>query len=147
MDYTHIMRKLSICGLDCGRCADYEDGEIKALSAKLFNLLKGYERLAEIKSNLNHIFKDYNKFRKILEIFADSSCGGCRSENVKCPIDCYAQICQKVKKVDFCFQCPEFPCDKQFGGRMRERWIERNNRMKKMGVVEFYLDQSKLSRY
>jgi len=147
MDYAQVIKKLSVCGLDCSRCADYEGGEIKALSAKLLDLLKGYERLAAIKSNFNPIFKEYGKFRELLEVFANSSCGGCRSEKVKCPVDCQAKTCHKEKKVDFCFQCHEFPCDKQFEGMSRERWMEKNKRMKEIGVINFYIEQSKLSRY
>jgi len=37
--------------------------------------------------------------------------------------------------VDFCFECNEYPCDKQFEGRTREKWLERNNRMKKIGLL------------
>lgn len=36
--------ELAVCGLDCTRCADYENGEIKSLSVRLAYLLRGYER-------------------------------------------------------------------------------------------------------
>ena len=101
MEYAQVIQKLSACGLDCSGCADYQNGEIKELSAKLLDLLKGYDRLVKIKSKLNPDFKEYGKFKGLLEIFADASCGGCRSENVKCPIDCHARTCHKDKKVDF----------------------------------------------
>lgn len=147
MTYNEVVQKLAVCGLDCSRCADYQDGEIKKLSAKLLNLLGGYNRLAKLKSTINPAFKEYSKFKELLEAFANVSCGGCRSENIKCPIDCYAQTCHKDKEVDFCFQCDEFPCDKQFEGKLRERWIANNQRMKEIGVVNFYIEQSKLPRY
>ncbi|OGD15680.1 hypothetical protein A2V47_07520 [Candidatus Atribacteria bacterium RBG_19FT_COMBO_35_14] len=147
MEYAQIVQKLAACGLDCSRCADYQNGEIKELSTKLLDLLEGYDRLVKIKSKLDPAFKGYNKLKKVLDVFANASCGGCRSENVKCPIDCHAKTCHKDKKVDFCFQCNEFPCDKQFEGKLRERWIEKNNRMKKVGVVDYYIEQRKLPRY
>jgi hypothetical protein len=147
MTYDEVVRKLAPCGLDCSRCADYQDGEIKELSAKLLDLLEGYERLATLKSTIIPAFKGYGEFKELLELFAHVSCGGCRSENVKCPVDCPAKICHKEKGVDFCFQCDEFPCDREFEGNLREQWITNNQRMKEIGVVNFYMERSKLPRH
>lgn len=44
-----VKDKLAVCGLDCTRCADYENGEIKILSTRLTGLLRGYERVASLK--------------------------------------------------------------------------------------------------
>lgn len=139
--------KLSVCGLDCERCADYENGEIKLLSSRLAKLLNGYERLAKIKSSNNPIFEGYPQFMQILNQFSQGSCEGCKSDNVKCPIDCYAKTCYKDRQINFCFECEEFPCDRQFEGKLRERWLQRNNRMKEIGVENYYLEQVKLPRY
>lgn len=49
--------------------------------------------------------------------------------------------------MDFCFQCDEFPCDEQKDERIRERWMAKNNRMKEIGVIEYYIEQSKTPRY
>lgn len=147
MKYEEVVQKIAACGLDCSRCADYEDGEIKEISSKLMKLLNGYDRLAGIKTTMNPAFEGYNQFKEVLSIFAEASCGGCRSNNIKCPIDCHAKTCHKEKKVDFCFQCKEYPCNDQFKGKLRERWIEMNNRMKEIGVENFYLEQSKKPRY
>ncbi|NLI12559.1 MAG: DUF3795 domain-containing protein [Peptococcaceae bacterium] len=64
-----------------------------------------------------------------------------------CPIICEAKTCYREKGIDFCFQCGEYPCEKQFSGRLRERWKEKNDRMKEIGVVEFYYEQKNLPRY
>lgn len=50
MEKGEVIGKLSVCGLDCSRCADYENGEIRSLSSKLSELLNGYERVAKMKS-------------------------------------------------------------------------------------------------
>jgi hypothetical protein len=147
MDYSQVVQRIAACGLDCSRCADYENGEIRVLSARLLGLLAGYERLAGIKSQSNPALMGYDKFKEVLNIFAGASCGGCRSEKVRCPIVCHAKICHKDKRVDFCFQCDEYPCSKQFDGKLRERWMEKNDRMKKIGVIGYYMEQSKLPRY
>ncbi len=147
MENNEIISKLSVCGLDCSRCADYENGEIKSLSLKLSELLNGYERIAKMKGGGNPIFKGYPEFVQILGHFVQGYCGGCRSDKVKCPIDCEAKTCGRERNIDFCFECEEFPCDKQFEGKLRERWIQRNIRMKEIEAENYYIEQSKLPRY
>ncbi len=147
MEKFEAISKLSVCGLDCSRCADYENGEIRSLSSKLSELLNRYERLAKMKAANDPVFDGYPEFVRILGHFAKGTCGGCRSDNVKCPLDCYATTCGKERKINFCFECEEFPCDKQFEGKLRESWIKRNIRMKEIGVENYYIEQCKLPRY
>ncbi len=147
MEKSEVLSKLSVCGLDCSRCADYENGEIRSLSSKLSGLLNRYERLAKTKAAKDPVFAGYPEFVRILGHFAEGTCGGCRSDNVKCPLDCYAKTCGKEHKINFCFECEEFPCDKQFKGKLRESWIKRNIRMKEIGVENYYIEQCKLPRY
>ena len=147
MEKSEVIGKLSVCGLDCSRCADYENGEIRSLSIKLSELLKGYKGLARIKAENDSTFKGYPEFEQILNHFAEGTCSGCRSNNVQCPLECHAKSCRLERSIDFCFECDEFPCDKQFKGKLRERWIQRNNRMKEIGVEKYYIEQSQLPRY
>ncbi|AFM40439.1 hypothetical protein Desaci_1420 [Desulfosporosinus acidiphilus SJ4] len=147
MDTTEAINNLSVCGLDCSRCADYENGEIRNLSAKLSDLLKGYERLAKMKAENTPNFKGYPEFVSILNHFAKCTCSGCKSENIQCPLDCHAKTCRKERNINFCFECDEFPCADQFEGKLRERWIQRNNKMKEIGVENYYIEQGKLPRY
>ncbi|KAF1084044.1 hypothetical protein SPSYN_02956 [Sporotomaculum syntrophicum] len=148
MEYSDVLKHLSPCGLDCVRCADYEQGEIKQLSSRLIQLLGNYKPVAKMKTEKQPIFNDYPQFNEILKSFANGICSGCRGENVQCPITtCAAKTCHKDKSVDFCFQCAEYPCDKQFTGRLRDRWRYINDRMKEIGVVEYYYEQVKLPRY
>jgi len=131
MEYKDVLKYLAPCGLDCFRCADFENGEIKQISSKLNQLLGNYKRLAKMKAQKEPLFEGYSQFEKILTLFTNSSCSGCRGENVKCPIDtCSAKTCHKENNIDFCFQCKEYPCVKQFTGRLRERWRYINDRMK-----------------
>lgn len=148
MKYQDVLNYLAPCGLDCGRCADYEQGEIKELSRKLLKNLGNYSKLAKIKSDKSPIFKNYDNFEEILTQFSKASCSGCRGNNVLCPLEnCAAKTCYKEKGVDFCFQCHEYPCEKQFSGRLRDMWIKINNRMKDIGVIEYYKEQSNRPRY
>ena len=147
MTYNEVVQKLAACGLDCNRCADYQDGETRALSTRLLSLLRSYNRVAEFKSIMNPAFKEYGKLKELLEVFAHVSYGGCKSKNIKCPIDCHAKNCHKEKELDFYFQCDELPCEKQLESQLEERWIAKNQRMKEIGVVNFYIEQSKLPKY
>ncbi|HBV96555.1 MAG: hypothetical protein JL50_16765 [Peptococcaceae bacterium BICA1-7] len=147
MKYQDILSRLAPCGLDCGRCADWENSEIRHYSQRLTRFLGGYDRVAGMKSQSLPLFKNYQHFKEILEAFAAGPCGGCRSDTNCCFIQCRAKDCLNEKKIDFCFQCDEFPCDSQFTGPMREKWLQRNNRMKEVGVEEFYQDQLKIPRY
>lgn len=149
MEYREVLKQLAPCGLDCGRCADYENSEIKHLSIRLLYLLGKYERVASMKEGTTPVFLSYAQFEEILSTFSKGICGGCRSENVQCPITCAAKTCYKEQGVDFCFQCKQYPCEQQFSFSvgMRKHWIERNNRMKEIGAVAFYDEQRKIPRY
>lgn len=148
MKYKDILPHVAPCGLDCMRCADYEHGEIKQLSSRLIQLLGNYSPVARMKTEGKPAFKGYAQFEEILTSFANASCSGCRGENVLCPIaTCSAKTCYREKGVDFCFQCDEYPCEKQFSGRLRERWRYINDRMKEIGATEYYFEQLKVPRY
>lgn len=148
MKYEEVVKRLAPCGLDCSRCADYERGEIKELSEKLVQLMGNYRPVAKMKMEKHPFFGNYQHFEEILDSFSRASCSGCRGDNVQCPLStCSAKTCHKEKGVDFCFQCNEYPCDRQFSGRLTERWRKINDRMKEIGPVEYYYEQAKLPRY
>lgn len=147
MDYQEAVRRLAPCGLDCSRCADYSGGEIKELSVRLAGLLKGYLWVARVKAGIRPVFAGYPQFEEVLVEFSQAACSGCRRDNVLCPFECVACMCTREKGVDFCFQCGEFPCSREINQVIRERWLNFNQRMKEIGVVEFYKERSRLPRY
>lgn len=147
MEYKEVLSRLAPCGLDCSRCADYKEGEIKLLSENLLECLGNYKRLARLKADQKNEFSAYPQFEAILNSFSNASCSGCRGEDVQCPINCKAKTCHKEMAVDFCFQCVEYPCDDQSKILIGDRWKEMNDRMKAVGVVRFYYEQDKLPRY
>lgn len=148
MEYSEVVEHLAPCGFDCMRCADYEKGEIKELSSKLVQLIGNYSPVAKMKAHGKPVFIGYSQFEEILKSFSNASCSGCRGENVQCPLTtCSAKNCHKEKGVDFCFQCDEYPCERQFDGSLRGRWRNINDRMKEIGAVQYYTEQLKLPRY
>ena len=128
-------------------CADYEQGEIKEHSRQLLELLGNYQRLAKMKEEAAPVFGHYREFHEVLEKFAAAGCSGCRGEHVLCPTVCSAHTCHKENDVDFCFQCGQYPCDKQFSGKLRERWLFINDRMKEIGLAAYCEEQAKQPRY
>ena len=147
MEYPEVLKHLAPCGLDCSRCADCANGEIKELSARLLELLTGYQRVAQMKAAAHPEFGDYEQFEKILAYFSKGMCGGCRSDNVRCFVTCAARTCHRERGVDFCFQCPDYPCDKEFFAPLKKNWRIRNDRMKEIGVVEYFNEYRKMPRY
>lgn len=82
------------CGLYCGKCEIYiasmssDDKRKAALAAKL-SKIKGKKIAAE-----------------------DVHCWGCWSNNRNCwGKRCEFRKCAADKGIDFCYQCPEFPCN------------------------------------
>jgi len=81
------------CGLYCGECEIYlahinRDGEMK-------------RSLAE------RISRSFGK-----NVSPESVvCQGCKSE-LCWDEDCEIRMCAVAKGVDFCFECPDYPCDK-----------------------------------
>ncbi|OLS16437.1 MAG: hypothetical protein RBG13Loki_0007 [Promethearchaeota archaeon CR_4] len=144
MSSLNIIDQIAPCGLDCSRCATYKDGEIPRLASRLTELLKGYSRVAKMRENTAKEFQGYAQFEDVLNALTTGNCGGCRSEAVQCPIECKPKECTKEKKVDFCFQCPEYvACT----GPSCTRWRKLNDRLKEIGVPAFYKEQLRTPRY
>jgi hypothetical protein len=148
MDYAAILEHLAPCGLDCSRCVYFGKGDVKTNAAELRRALADYEKVvpAHAKS-IAPVLGDYDRFKAVLEHFAGGECVGCRN-GAPCFEFCAARTCHKEKGVDFCFQCAEFPCDKNhYPGSLDRRWREFGARMKKVGVERFYEESLSRPRY
>jgi hypothetical protein len=147
MDYNTIVKETAPCGIDCARCVNYAHGDIRRLSVELSSHLSGFEKLASAFSKSNPMMNHYDSFAEILSFFANATCQGCRSGS-RCFPGCAASECVKEKKVDFCFECGEFPCEKNSYPPMLEAlWKKNNEKMKSVGVETFYSEQKSKPRY
>ncbi|MDD5168299.1 MAG: DUF3795 domain-containing protein [Syntrophales bacterium] len=146
MEHTDAVRRLTPCGLDCERCADYSRGEIKVLSLRLLDILGNYRRVAGMKAAGKPEFEHYDNFVQILTSFSQAACSGCRSEEVRCPIDCPFESC-RGKGMDFCFQCGDYPCPRLFESEFGKQLRKRNDRMKEIGIDAYLEERMKLPRY
>jgi hypothetical protein len=150
MDYDFIKSQLGPCGLHCGKCFAFVDGDIKNYSNKLKDSLGNFEVYANRFVDLINepVFNKYKDFSNLLSYFATVDCAGCRKEKCKIFKDCKVRDCHEQKNVDFCFQCSDFPCDKTgFDEHLHKRSIDINIRMKEIGVEKYYNEIKDKPRY
>lgn len=146
-DRKTILKELAPCGLDCSRCARYKDGEIRRLAAELIERLEGFEKVAPKIGDFIPALKNYPQFQDILTFFTQADCTGCRYGESPFPL-CAAKTCFREKGVDFCFQCDEYPCERnRFHPELDSHWRYSNDRMKEIGIEAYYHEQKTKPRY
>jgi hypothetical protein len=89
---------------------------------------------------------DYTEFRKGLAFFSDAESwlvcrGSCKSGDGR--PDCPMRNCCREKKIDICFDCTEFPCEKT--GR-NEGMLIRAREYKKLGKDKWQQTQDKKAK-
>lgn len=150
MNYEHIKERLAPCGLHCGKCFAFEDGEIKNHSRQLQKSLGNFDvYAARFVDLLNEpAFKNYPTFKAMLQHFASDGCKGCRQEKCKLFSNCKVRDCHEQQGVDFCFQCAHFPCNNTgFDEHLHKRSIDINRRMKEIGVEKYFEEVKDVPRY
>ena len=147
LTYVDILGRLAPCGLDCQRCVMCADGVIQRSAAELTTALEGFENMAPRVTAHAPALAGYQQFRDVLHFFADASCTGCRGGGSSLPF-CSARRCFKEQGVDYCFQCSEYPCDRnEYPQNLEERWRTVNDRMREVGVEEYYRESLRTPRY
>jgi hypothetical protein len=147
MEYKDILDNLAPCGLSCRKCFAYSEGGIRRQSMDLQELLGSFDRYAERFSAFLPVFENYPSFKELLAYLTQPHCTGCRKGTCLYP-NCGVVECYQEKRVDFCFQCDEFPCERSnFDPDLKRRWIQMNNRMKEVGVEAYFEETRDLPRY
>ena len=125
MNKDAIDARLAPCGLHCGKCFAFADGEIRRLSRELRTALGGFD-----------IY------------LASNACGGCRKEPCRLFRGCKVRSCSSRRGVDYCFRCDEFPCTHTgFDEHLYRRFVAINHRMREEGVERYYDEIKDLPRY
>ena len=133
MDIEYIKSRLGPCGLHCGKCFAFVDGDIKMHSSQLKKSLGNFDVYAQRFASLldEPGFAKYPEFKEVLNLISSLECKGCRAEKCKLFKDCKVRGCSEDKGVDFCFQCDEFPCNKTgFDEHLHQRSVSINQRMR-----------------
>ena len=150
MDYEQIKQRLAPCGLHCGKCFAFADGDIKNHSKRLKESLGNFDIYAQRFTTLLNepVFDKYADFKEMLTYFSMVDCKGCRQERCKLFKGCNVRDCSEEKGVDFCFQCSEFPCTNTgFDEHLHKRSVDINLRMKEIGVENYYTEIKDKPRY
>jgi hypothetical protein len=140
-----LERYVAPCSLLCYTCGGFKDGVIAESARLLRHYLSGLEGFGseERKSVYKTLFSK-------LEQFAGSSCPGCRNcEKRGCMIrECQIPTCIREKGVSFCFQCNEFPCDKNdFRPKIKNKWISGNKRIAEVGLKRYFEENREVPHY
>ena len=86
-------QKIAICGLDCGNCDIYNASNNPEIAHQLVKQFQG--AWEDVKAE-------------------DFHCNGCRSNKTQCwTPDCWIrECCVNNKNLEYCYECQEFPCDR-----------------------------------
>ncbi len=141
---------LAPCGLSCEKCFAHVDGEIRRYSLKLKEKLGNFENYARRFETLldDPIFKKYPDFKAMLDYLAGENCKGCRNEQCRLFKTCGVRRCHQEKKVAYCHQCAEFPCDRtNYDEQMHAMWVRLNQSIRKTGLAQYYEKTKTRPRY
>jgi hypothetical protein len=142
-----IVDRLAPCGIDCERCVRYAHGRVRSLATGLAETLKGFENMAPIAAGHVPCLGQYDRFLEVLGFFAEADCAGCRIGGPDVAF-CTARNCFREQGVDFCFECAEYPCERNaYPEDLARRWRAFNDRMREVGVEEFYRESLEKPRY
>jgi hypothetical protein len=150
LNYEFIKTRIAPCGLHCGKCFAFSEGDICRLSKDLKTNLGDFDAYAERFVNLldEPLFLKYPEFKETLNYLSTGKCKGCRKEKCALFKSCNVRACSESKQVDFCFQCSEFPCNNTgFDENLKKRWELINIKMKECGVEAYYNEIKDKPRY
>lgn len=141
--------RLAPCGLHCGKCFAFTKGEIHEAAVKLQTYLGNFAPYAaRFTVQLDPIFQKYPEFKAFLDYLAAAECGGCRKEKCKFYKNCKVRACAAEKKVDFCCQCPEFPCQHTgLDENLYKRHVAINQKIQEIGADAYYRQVKDTPRY
>ena len=145
-----LIDRIGPCGLLCEKCYAFDKGNIRHSAVMLKENLGEFDIYAKrFVSLLNEpIFDKYSDFKELLDLFASNNCQGCRKQECHLFINCNVRTCYKEKNVDYCFQCKYFPCDSTgFDNNLKERWLRINNRIREIGLENYYNEIKNKPRY
>lgn len=145
-----IKSRLAPCGLHCGRCFAFAEGDIHRLSRELKAALGNFEPYtARFVEQLGEpVFAKYPDFKAFLDYLAQASCRGCRVEKCKFFLGCNVRSCSREHGVDYCCACGEFPCGRTgFDEHLRKRHEAICRRIAEIGEENYYEEVKDKPRY
>jgi hypothetical protein len=142
------------CSLFCYSCPGFTRGIICELSSKLHTYFEGFYEFT--KKNAPEEYKSraesFKEFDEYLLRFTQPRCNGCRHNPnpESCIPGCFILECTQEQGVDYCGECRMFPCRKVkdlFDPDVYRRWLRGNERIKEVGITQFYEEEKDKSHY
>jgi hypothetical protein len=130
MKLTRDLTLTAPCGIYCGDCECYKAKDDPKLLAYLVSASPALKK-------------------------GGLPCGGCRPINGKCPAVedvCATYTCTLEHRVDFCFECSEFPCGKLNPSADRANTLPHNMKVfnlcyiKNYGLEKFVVQQPEIRK-
>ena len=145
-----ILEALAPCGLSCEKCFAHVNGDIRRYGIGLKEKLGNFGIYAKRFETLigDPVFRKYPDFKEMLDYLASENCRGCRHEQCKLFKTCGVRSCHQEKDMDYCYECDEFPCQKTgFDEHLHARWVKLNERIREVGIEEYYAETKDQPRY
>lgn len=142
--------KFGPCGLLCEKCFAFNKGPIQFHAEQLKINLGAFDNYAtRFVTLLNEpIFNNYSDFKTLLNLLSSNNCQGCRKQECHLFQDCKVRNCYKEKAVEYCFECPDFPCENTgFDDNLKDRWLNINHKIREIGLENYYNLLKDKSRY
>jgi hypothetical protein len=142
--------KFGPCGLLCEKCFAYNNGSIRHCAEQLKMALGKFDNYAKRFVTLldEPVFTKYADFKELLNLFSKGNCQGCRKQACHLFKDCNVRQCYKNKKINYCFECDDFPCDSTgFDENLKQRWLKINQTIREMGLENYYNSIKDKPRY
>jgi len=135
---SELLRLIAPCGLYCGGCLAFAGGAIRNHARALRDLLgpnfQGYAKRMEA---MNPVLGQYPEFADLLEFLSQGTCQGCRQGGCLMG-DCGVRACAQKKAMDFCGQCPDFPCENPgLPHGLLERWRKNGEILRVKGPAAY----------
>jgi hypothetical protein len=130
--YEKEKELIAYCGIYCRLC-DYYTGKIREAAGQLLSLVKKHKELklfAEVEKAYN--FEEFVKGLKWINERLTPCVGGCRGGGgwTECPM----RKCCIERGFDFCYECPDFPCQTI---QKYPRLVENLRELRRIGVEEW----------
>jgi hypothetical protein len=145
-----LMNKFGPCGLLCEKCYANNNGSIKYFAEQLKTNLGDFDNYAKRFETLleEPVFSKYPDFKELLNLLSKGNCQGCRKQQCHLFKNCKVKECYKNKKVDYCYQCNDFPCENTgFDDNLLQRWLNINNKIREIGLESYYNEIKEKPRY
>jgi len=147
MTTNDLLACIAPCGLVCHTCVASAGGVMKQPAQQLLHFLEGFDVYADKLSAFDPRLKKFRDFAEVLGLIAQAECQGCRDGVCKFP-GCGIAPCAKDRGHDFCYQCPQFPCNEaDFEPLLKAKWLKAGERMKAIGPEAYFEEVSGRSHY